>query len=123
MNYRDALVRDARRVIGAQTVLMLACTAGFGAAGGLRAGLAALYGGMIAVLVTGWLAWRLGRARDLARSRSAGWATIYTSAFVRYAAVMVLVAAGVGGLKLPPLPLLGAFALSQLGFLAGARRT
>ena len=120
MGYGDALSRDLRRVLLAQVLLSLLIAGGFGFARGLPECLAALYGGTITILITAWLARRVRRASETA-TPGAGLIVIYSSAVVRYAAVVVLVGAGIGLLKLAPLPLLSAFAVTQFGFLASWR--
>ena len=122
MRYNDALIRGARQVLIAQVLLTLLLAAGFGVVSGWASLLAALYGGMVTTLITGWLAWRLRRAGQV-HDPAGGMAVIYSSWFLRYATVVVLLGAGLGYLKLLPLPLLVAFAITQLGFVASLRRT
>jgi len=117
MGYVDAVRQDVRRVLQAQVLLTLLIAAGFGFARGLPAALAALYGGAITIVITGWLARRVRQAGETA-TPGAGLVVIYSSAVVRYAIVVVLVGTGLGALKLSPLPLLCAFAVTQFGFLA-----
>jgi ATP synthase protein I len=117
MGYVDTLRRDTRRVLQAQALMTVLIAGGFGFARGLPEALAALYGGAITMVITGWLARRVRRAGETG-SPGAGLVVIYSSAVVRYATVIVLVGAGIGLLKLAPLPLLSAFALTQFGFLA-----
>lgn len=117
MGYVDAVSRDARLVLQAQVFLSLVLAGGFGFALGLSHALAALYGGAITILITGWLAWRIRRVGQ-AHPSGAGLIVIYSSVVVRYASVVVLVGTGIGVLNLPPLPLLSAFAVTQFGFLA-----
>lgn len=121
MKYNDALIRGARHVLIAQMLLTLSSVAGFGVVHGWPGLLAALYGGMVTILITGWLAWRLRRAGQ-AHDPAAGMAVIYSIWFLRYATVVVLLGAGLGYLRLLPLPLLVTFAVTQLGFLASLRR-
>jgi ATP synthase protein I len=123
MSYNSALSRGAIRVVVAQIVLTLLVASGFGAARGLDDLVAALYGGMVMVLVTGWLAWRLRRAGSPAHSPATGLGVIYSSWVARYMAVAMLLGAGLGYLKLMPLPLITTFVLTQLGFLAGLHRS
>ena len=122
MRYNDALIRGARQVLIAQVLLTLLLAAGFGAVSGWAGLLAALYGGMVTTLITGWLAWRLRRVGQV-HDPAGGMAVIYSSWFLRYATVVVLLGAGLGYLKLLPLPLLVTFAITQLGFVASLRRT
>lgn len=121
MSYNDALIRSARRVLVTQVLLTVLIAIGFGVARDWGQALAAVYGGMVTLLVTGWLAWRLRRAGQV-NDAAAGMGVIYSSWFLRYAAVMVLLGMGLGYLKLQALPLLIAFAVTQLGFLASIRR-
>ncbi|MEK7759319.1 MAG: ATP synthase subunit I [Pseudomonadota bacterium] len=117
MGYVDTLSRDTRLVLQTQVLLALLMAVGFGLTRSLPDALAAAYGGTITVLITGWLAWRVRQAGK-ASSPSAGLVVIYSSAVLRYAVVIVLIGAGIGLLKLSPLPLLSAFAVTQFGFLA-----
>ena len=121
MSYNDALIRGARRVLVTQVLLTVLIAIGFGVARDWGQALAAVYGGMVTLLVTGWLAWRLRRAGQV-NTAAAGMGVIYSSWFLRYATVMVMLGMGLGYLKLQPLPLLMAFAITQLGFLASFRR-
>ncbi len=118
MGYVDAVRRDARRVLWTQACLTLLIAGGFGLLRGVPEALAALYGGAITILITGWLARRVRQAGQTS-SPTAGLVVIYSSAVARYAVVIVLVGAGFGLLKLAPLPLLSAFAVTQFGFLVG----
>ena len=117
MGYGDTLRRDTRRILLTQVLLTLFIAGGLGLFRSMPEALAALYGGAITVLITGWLARRVRQAGQ-AGSPAAGLIVIYSGTVVRYVAVMVLVGAGIGLLKLAPLPLLGAFAVTQFGFLA-----
>jgi hypothetical protein len=122
MSYNSVLSHGAIRVVIAQIALTLLVASVFGATRGLDDLLAALYGGLVTVLVTGWLAWRLRRAGSPAGSPTAGLGVIYSSWIIRYVAVMMLLGAGLGYIKLKPLPLIAAFALAQFGYLASFRR-
>ena len=121
MSYNDALIRGARRVLMAQVSLTVLIAIGFGVTRDWGHALAAAYGGMVTLLVTGWLAWRLRRAGKV-KDEAAWMGVIYSSWFFRYATVMVLLGLGLGYLKLQALPLLTAFAVTQLGFMVSIRR-
>lgn len=116
MSYTNTLLLSARRVVVTQVVLTALLATGFGWFLDWNAVLAALYGGMITVLITAWLAWRLRRLT--AQTTGIGLALIYSSAAYRYLVAATLVAVGVGLLRLAPMPLLVSFALTQFGFLA-----
>lgn len=118
MGYNDVLNRGARRVVLTQALLTLLVAGGFGVVGGTDELLAAVYGGMVTIIVTAWLAWRLRTAGSPA---DAGFGAIFLSWMLRYVAVALLLGAGLGYLKLVPLPLLSAFAVTQFGFLMAVR--
>lgn len=118
MRYTDAVGRDARRVVAAQAVLALLVATGVGAQGGWSQLVAAVYGGAITIVLTLWLAWRVRRAGNV----GGGLVSIYSGALARYALAAAGIAAGIGWLRLSPLPLLGGFAVTQFGFLVLWRR-
>ena len=118
MGYVDTLRRDLHRVWLVQSLITILMASAFGVAKGLPEVWAALYGGLITLLITGWLARRVRQAGQTTASPAAGLVVIYTGAVVRYATVIVLVGAGIGLLKLAPIPLLSVFAVTQFGFLA-----
>lgn len=109
MNYTDVVGRGVGRVIGVQALATVALAVGFGVFAGWPQALAAIYGGMVTVVLTAWLAWRTHRAGSLA--------AIYSGSVARYALAAAAIGAGIGLLKLVPLPLLVAFAVTQFGFL------
>jgi ATP synthase protein I len=113
-----ALRRDVRRVVWAQSLLTFIVAALFGYRDGPRAALAAVYGGAVTLWMTVWLGWRLRRVG----AQAGGLAVVYSSVVWRYATAIVMLALGLGVLKLTPLPLVIAFGLTQFGFLANARR-
>ncbi len=63
-------------------------------------------------------AWRLRAAGSPVNT---GFGAIFFSWMLRYVAAVLLLGAGLGYLKLMPLPLLSAFAVTQFGFLMAAR--
>ncbi len=112
------LRQGVRHVMWAQVLLTLVVAVVFALRGGSREALAAVYGGAVTMLISGWLGWRLRRAG----AQAGGLVTLYSSAVLRYVAAVVLLALGLGVLKLAPLPLVIAFGLAQFGFLANAWR-
>lgn len=115
MNFvAETLRQGVRRVIMFQALLTLLIAAGFGYARGGPDILSALYGGAVAVLLSAWL----GRGVK----RAVGLGSLYANALTRYASAMLFLGIGMGVLKLTPLPLIVAFAVAQLGFLAGVQR-
>lgn len=107
-------------LLAIQAGIMLAVAAGFYIYQGPPAAAAVLYGGGIALGVSGLLAMRLARA---ARP-GAGVAGLYLGAFERMIFVAAAFAAGIAALKLAPLPLLAGFAGAEVGyfFAAGLQR-
>ncbi|MHB8427954.1 MAG: ATP synthase subunit I [Acidiferrobacterales bacterium] len=130
MNHAGAVLSGSiRRVLVAQLALaalvVIGCLVWYGWSGGRGAALAAAFGGGVALAGT----WLLGR-RVLRVGASAGDSAgdqigLYASAMTRFIATLVLLAAGIGWIKLAPVPLIAAFGLAQFGFLvnlSAARR-
>jgi len=114
MSYADSVSRSAHRVVLAQVLTTGVMAMAFGVLGGLSPALGAGYGGLMTVLLTVWLAWRTRRADSLA--------AIYSGALARYALAAAAIGFGIVLLKLPALPLLCAFAVTQFGYLILLRR-
>ncbi len=115
MNFAaEALRKGVRRVILFQALLTLLVAAAFGYARGWHGFLPAVYGGTIAMLLTGWL----GRGV----MRASGLGALFANATTRYAAAILFLGLGMGVLKLAPLPLIVAFAVAQFGFLVNVHR-
>ena len=110
----ETLRKGVRRVILFQALLTLLVAAGFGYVRGRPELLSAMYGGVVAILLSAWL----GRGVK----RAVGLGSLYANALTRYATAMLFLGIGMGVLKLTPLPLIVAFAVAQLGFLAGVQR-
>lgn len=111
----QALGRGIRRVVLAQSGITLSAAAVFWIVRDEHAALAAVYGGGVATLVTVWVGYRAQRAG------TAGLGAFYASTVVRYAVVIMLLALGMGALKLAPLALVVAFVVAQFGHLANIR--
>ena len=110
----ETLRKEVRRVFLFQALLTLLAAAAFGIARGRFDFVSALYGGAVAVVLSGWLGCGVIRA--------AGRGSLYANAITRYGAAMLFLGFGMGVFKLVPLPLIAAFAVAQLGFLANMRR-
>ena len=131
----EILNKGIRRVVLSQTVLTLIVAGGFLLFTGgwslskdsswLPTGaidaLSALYGGGTAILSTWWLGRSVQHAGEMARQnqQSGQWA-LYGGAIQRFVGTLILLAVGLGGLKLAPIPLIVAFAIAQFGFVATA---
>lgn len=109
----EKLRKGVRRVLLFQVVLTLLVAAVFGIARGRFDFLSALYGGAVAVLLSAWLGGGV--------LRSTGLGSLYANMVTRYGAAVLFLGLGLGILKLAPLPLLVAFAVTQFGFLAEMR--
>ncbi len=108
--WRNALVK--------QVILVLICAASFFAAQGAESAWAALFGGTVALLNVQLLRWRKDQVKTR-RGLTAGasLATFFVSALERFALVALLLALGLGWMKLQPLALLIGFAVGQAAVL------
>lgn len=80
--------------------------------------LAALYGGIIAMLNAVLLSRRLESASDMAvNNPNAGTLTLYIGVVQRFVLTLVMFGIGIGLLKLNPIAMVGAFGAAQLGFM------
>ena len=113
----EILSQGIRRVLVSQIVLTL-LTAGVAfALLGSAAALAALYGGGVALVSTWLLGRRVSRTPEIARQGDTGsQLALYAGILPRFIVTLALLAAGIGWLKLAPIPLIVAFGLAQLGF-------
>ncbi|HVS26903.1 MAG TPA: ATP synthase subunit I [Burkholderiales bacterium] len=101
-----------------QIALTLLTAAAAFALQGSAAALAALYGGGVALIGTWLLGRRVSRTPETAQQGDAGsQLALYAGVFPRFFVTLVLLAVGIGGLKLAPIPLIIAFGLAQLGFV------
>ncbi len=79
---------------------------------------AAWFGGMVALSNTVLLAWRMrAGARKSSQDPRLELAKLVRSSMERFFVVALLMAAGLGWMKLMPLPLLAGFALGQLALV------
>ena len=89
---------------------------------GRSAAQAALFGGCIALVNTLLLGWRVRNAGQRAEQSGArGALTLYLGAVERFVFTLLAFIVGMGMMKLPPLPMLVAFAVAQLGYWIAAR--
>jgi len=104
-------------LLAIQAGITLAVAAGFYVYQGPAAACSALYGGAIAMGVSGLLAFRLARA-----SRpGAGLAGLYLGAAERFIFVAAAFGGGIAAIGLAPLPMIAGFGIAELGyFIAGA---
>jgi len=110
-----------RRVAAAQAGLALIAALAGGAFGGIGAGLAALYGALVALTVSAVLVWRERQSMQHPEwDQHRLFKLFIRTGIERLILLVALLMAGLGVLKLEPLPLLLGLLLGQLGWLAAA---
>ncbi len=113
----DSLRQGVRRTVLIQAALAVAVAMVCYALAGWHELVSALYGGAIVVLASLWL----GRYTRRAGATHTGWGTrlvTYSMAGLRFVAVLSLLVVGLGALQLAAPPLIIAFAVTHLGFMA-----
>lgn len=115
--------QDVRALLTAQLVVVVALVAAFAVAGEPAAAQGAAYGGATALL-SAWVLGRTVRRAAMLARKAPGSETsaLYIGAVLRFVAVLVLFAAGMGALGLAPVPILAGFAAAQLGTLWNSLR-
>jgi len=108
-----ALGGAARTVLAYQAVITTLTAAAFVFAGGLRPGIAAFYGGLVAMTLTWLLKRRVVHVADAGK----GMLLLYLGVVQRFLLVLALFALALGVLKLDPLASIVGFGLSQLGYV------
>ncbi len=105
----------ARTVLIYQAAITVLAAAAFTLMGGLRPGIAAFYGGLVAMTLT-WLLKR--RVSGVAQaSPTKGMLLLYLGVVQRFLLVLALFALALGVLKLDPLASIVGFGLGQLGYV------
>lgn len=108
----------ARRVLVTQAAIIVLVVATFTLIDGLQFGIAALYGGMVAVTSTWLLKRRVSRVTKAAGlSHGKSMLLIYVGVAQRFLLVLVLLAFALSVLKLDPLACIVGFGLGQLGYV------
>ncbi|HMK14068.1 MAG TPA: ATP synthase subunit I [Burkholderiales bacterium] len=122
----EILSQGIRRVLISQMVLTLLTAGAALVLLGSAAALAAFYGGGVALISTWLLGRRVSRTPETVKQNDAvNQLALYAGVLPRFIVTLALLAAGLGWLKLAPIPLIVAFGLAQLGFvinLASARQ-
>ena len=109
------------RVALAQALLALLAAMVGGVFAGFNAALAALFGGLVALAVSAVLVWHERQSKRHPEWDQHRLFKMFIRAGIERLFVLVgLLAVGLGGLKLPPLPLLLGLLLAQFGWLAAA---
>jgi len=110
--------RTALRLLKIQIAIVLVVSLLFYFFAGLSAGLAALYGGGIVILGSLLMAWRITRAGESGASvKQHGYVEVYLGFIQKFFLTMILLAIGMGWIKLSPIIMLIAFALTHLSYL------
>ena len=110
-----------RRVALAQAALAPIAALVSGMVAGVEAGLAVLYGALVALAVSAVLVWRERQSMQHPEWDQHRLFKLFIRAGIeRLALLMALMAMGLGVLNLTPLPLLLGLLLAQLGWLAAA---
>lgn len=114
MSYSAQATRSfLKRMTVAQSIFLLICALAFFLSAGWGHGVAAIFGGFIALANTLVLRWNFERAEQIAgNSAGKNMRLLYRTAAMRLLLTMGLFVLALGGLKLEPLPVL-------VGFLAG----
>ena len=115
----EVMRRVVRRLFIVQVIITLSVALGYLAFQDINGFIAAVYGGIITLAGTLLMAWRISRAGDVAyKEKQQGYFEIYIGAIQKFFLTLVLMAIGMGVLKLDPLAILVSFALTQLSYIA-----
>lgn len=108
----------ARGVLISQAVITVLVVMTFMFVDGLRSGIAAFYGGMVAMTLTWMLKRRIGGVVQAAQSSSGkSMLLLYLGVVQRFLLVLALFALALGVLKLDPLASIVGFGLGQFGHI------
>ena len=120
MSFAEVVMRRVvRRLLIVQFAILLIVAVVYLALNNINGFIAALYGGSITLSGTLLMAWRINRAGDIAsRDTQQGSMEIYTGVMQKFILTLLLMAVGMGYLKLDPIAILVSFALTQLSFTA-----
>ena len=111
--------RVVRRLLTVQAILTIIVALSYLAFQELDGFIAAVYGGLITLSGTLLMAWRISRAGEIgAEQKQQGYLEIYLGAIQKFILTLVLMAVGMGFMKLNPMSMIIAFAVTQLSFLA-----
>ncbi len=118
MSFAAKVMRaTVRRVLVIQLAIVLTVTAAFLVMQGGYAAQSAMYGGAIALFSTWLMGWRITKAaHTAARDVNQGAFVIYAGAVQRFLLTLVLMALGMGSLKLAPVAILAGYAVAQLAY-------
>jgi len=110
--------RVVRRLLTIQFIIMLVVAAIYLILESFNGFLAALYGGSITILSTLLISWRISRAGEVASNeQQQAYLEVYIGAIQKFVLTLILMAIGMGYLKLNALAILICFAATQLSFV------
>lgn len=111
--------RVVRRLLIVQFAILMVVALVYLALNNINGSIAALYGGSISLSGTLLMAWRINRAGEIAaQDTRQGSIEVYTGVMQKFILTLLLMAVGMGYLKLDPIAVLISFALTQLSFTA-----
>ncbi len=111
--------RVVRRLFVIQLALTLIIALSYLIFQSLNGFFAAIYGGSITLTGTLLMAWRISRAGEAgSKEKQQGYIEIYAGVVQKFILTLVLMAVGMGVLKLDPLAVLVGFAVTQFSFIA-----
>ncbi len=118
MSYAQAQRASERRVLLTQALLVAALAGVFLYTAGWQSAAAVLYGSFIVMLNHRLQVWQLKRADRIAGlSAARNMRYLYRCAAERFIAAVVLLALGIGLLRLGPLPLLSGYIIAQFAMV------
>jgi len=118
------LAERTRRIVGFQILASVVIAIGFLIGVGVAQGRSALYGGMVAVVLTILLSRGVKRAEvTAARDPQKSMVILYVGAVQRFVLALVAFALGLAVLKLEPMAVFIGFAAAQFSYLINARGT
>ncbi len=111
--------RVVRRLFIIQLALTLIVALSYLIFQSLNGFFAAIYGGTITLSGTLLMAWRISRAGEAgSKEKQQGYVEIYAGVVQKFILTLLLMAFGMGVLKLDPLAILVGFAITQFSFIA-----
>ena len=113
----NAFSHTLRKILLVQTGLVLVTAVTLSLLKGQEFLLATLYGGAVIIASTIYFGWRLKIATEAVDNRpTVNSVELFKGIFVRFLMVIVLLALGLGWLKLQPAGILSGFIVAQLAF-------
>ena len=113
----NAFSHTLRKILLVQTGLVVITAVVLSLVKGHEFFMATLYGGAVIIASTSYFGWRLKVATQTADNKpSVNTVELFKGIFIRFVMVIVLLALGLGWLKLAPAGVLSGFIVAQLAF-------